>query len=257
MGVATVYRAQILCAMRLAMADRTNFIVQMVGMLINDGFVLLMWFMFFSGFERIGGWRMTDVALLLGIVTVVVGGVSVLAGGHRDLAARILSGEIDALLTQPQPVLPRLLASESIAHGFGDIFVGVALLTAFAGLRPRDLPLLAVAITVGWTILLSASVAFGSLAFWVRGARSFSRDLLEFLILLASYPGSIWSGPMKVIVYTLLPAGFVVLFPVGVLRAPSLEGAFILVASASAYAALALFLFHLGLRRYRRAERVS
>ena len=51
-------------------------------------------------------------------------------------------------------------------------------------------------------IYLSASVSFASLAFWIAGARSFARDLTDFLLLFSSYPGSIYSGATKLIAFT-------------------------------------------------------
>ena len=108
--------------------------------------------------------------------------------------------------------------------------------------------------TAGLTIYLAAATIFASLAFWVSGARSLARDLTEFVILVSSYPGSVFSGASKLVVYTLLPAGFIVLTPVALLRRPSLETLGIEIFAALGYGAVAAGLFHLGLRRYRRGE---
>ena len=75
----------------------------------------------------------------------------------------------------------------------------------------------------------------------------------DFMLLFSSYPGSIYSGAMKFVVYTFVPAGFVVLVPVGFLREPGVAGALTLGGAALAYTMLALGTFSLGLRRYRRA----
>lgn len=132
--------------------------------------------------------------------------------------------------------------------------MGLVILTFFAGLSWRDIPLVALGVVVGVTVFVSASVAFAAMAFWAKGARSFARDLTDFMLLFSTYPGSIFSGWTKVIAYTLLPAGFVVLAPVELIRHPSWQGAGVVVAGAAAYAALALGVFHLGLRRYRRGD---
>jgi ABC-2 type transport system permease protein len=221
-------------------------------MCVNNGFVLLMWFLFFAGFRSVGGWRLADVGLLIGILAFTVGTAGVMAGGYRDMAAVILRDEVDALLTQPGAVLPRLLAGESLASAWGDVITGVVLLTSFAALRWRDLPMLVFALLGSLAVFLATGVLFASLAFWVRGARSFARDVVDFIVLLSSYPGSIYSGAMKFVVYTLVPAGFVVLLPVAFLREPDLARGALLGAAAVAYAALAVGVFLLGLRRYRR-----
>jgi ABC-2 type transport system permease protein len=249
-----LYARAALAALSGSVGDRANFALQVAGMVINNGFMLVLWFMFFAGFRSVGGWRLADVALLVGLMMTFVGVAGVAFGGYRDMAATILSGELDALLTQPRPVLARLLARDSLPSAWGDLATGVVILGAFAGLSWRDLPWLAVGWTAGLVVYLAAAVSFASLAFWIDGARSLARDLTDFTILVSSYPGSIYSGASKLIVYTLLPAGFVVLTPVSLLRAPSLATLAAELAAALAYAGLAGALFHLGLARYRRGS---
>lgn len=250
----TTYAAQIAAAIRISFADRTNFFLQMAGMAVNNGFFFLLWILFFAGFRSVGGWQFADVCLLLGIIMAVVGVAGTFFGGYRDMAAAILRGEADALLTQPKAVLPRLLARESLAHAWGDLVTGIAMLATLAGLDAASVPLAMLCVALGLIVYVAASVAFASLAFWIAGARSFARDLTDFLLLLSSYPGSIYSGATKLIAFTILPAGFVVLAPVELLREPTpahLGGAAI---AAIGYASLAMFVFQLGLRHYQRGE---
>jgi ABC-2 type transport system permease protein len=251
MQALSIYLLQTGAAIRVSFADRANFWLQIGGMALNNGFILLLWFLFFAGFRSIGGWQLADVALLIGILAFTVGVAGVFAGGYRDMAAAILRGDIDHLLTQPRAVLPRLLASESIASAWGDIVTGAILLATFSRLHLSDLPLLILALCDSLAVFLATGVLFASLAFWLLGARSFARDVIDFVILLSSYPGSIYSGPMKFIVYTFVPAGFVALLPVATLRQGTITQVLTLAGAAVVYTALAIAAFHLGLRRYR------
>ena len=251
MNAITTYGANMTAAIRTSLMDRTNFILNSFGMVLNDIFFLLLWYMFFAGFKQVGGWGLHNVALLLGLIMLVVSISGVFFGGYRDMAATILRGEIDALLTQPKGVLLRLLARESIATAWGDLVMGIWMLITFAALSWSELPLVLLALVCGTTIYLSCAIAYASLAFWFAGARSFARDLTDFMLLFSSYPGSIFSGMTKVIAYTLLPAGFIVLTPVALLRAPTLASFAILIGATLGYASIAALLFHLGLRRYR------
>ena len=248
------YAANVAAAIRTSLMDRTNFILQSAGMTLNDVFFLLLWYMFFAGFKRVGAWGLNDVALLLGLIMCIVAISGIFFGGYRDMAAAILRGEIDALLTQPKGVLARLLARESIATAWGDLVIGVWMLLTFAALGWRDVPLVLICLVSGTTVYVASAVAYASLAFWFSGARSFARDLTDFMLLFSSYPGSIYSGMTKFVAFTLLPAGFVVLAPVTFLRAPSLASLATLVASALVYGGLATAIFRLGMRRYRRGE---
>jgi ABC-2 type transport system permease protein len=248
----TTYAAQTIAAIRMAFADRANFVLQMAGMVVNNGSFFLLWILFFAGFRSVGGWQLADVSLLLGLIMTVVGVAGVFLGGYRDLAAAILRGEADTLLTQPKPVLARLLARESFAHAWGDVATGIALLATLAEVDAAHLPLVVLAVALGVLVYVSAATTFASLAFWISGARSFARDLTDFMLLLSSYPGSVYSGASKLIVYTLLPAGFVVLAPVELVREPTLTHLAITVAAATGYTAVAICMFQLGLRRYQR-----
>jgi ABC-2 type transport system permease protein len=246
------YLHQTGAALRTALADRANFVLQAGGMVVNNGFFLLLWFMFFRGFHSVGGWRGRDVGLLLGLIMIIFGVAGVAFGGYRDMAATILSGELDALLTQPKSVLGRLLSRESIPSAAGDIATAIVVLATATDLGWRDIPLLVLMIAMGLVTYLAATVTFGTLAFWARGARSLSRDLADFLVMVSSYPGSIFTGPARWVVFTILPSGFVVLTPVEMLRRPSLQTLGVLLAAMIGYVAVAGVAFRVGLNRYRR-----
>lgn len=248
----SLYAAQVGPAIRMSFADRGNFALQVGGMMVNNLVFLTLWVLFFAGFRSVGGWGLADVALLLGLMMTIFGIAGVALGGYRDMAASILRGEIDALLTQPKGVLARLLARESIATSWGDLAVGLVMLVFFAELEAAEIPLLLVALAAGLTVWVSAGVSFATLAFWAAGARSFARDLTDFTLLFSSYPGSIYQGAVKVIAYTVLPAGFVVMAPVRLLREPSPATLAVVLGAAVLYAGIAAGLFHLGLARYRR-----
>jgi ABC-2 type transport system permease protein len=250
----STYAQNISLAIRTSFGDRTNFTLQVVGMVVNDGFFLVLWFLFFAGFHSVGGWRLADTALLIGMMMTLFAVAGIFFGGYRDMAATILKGELDALLTQPKTVLLRLLARESLPSAWGDLVVGIILIVWFGRVTPHDVPMVILGLVAGFLVYVSSTIAYASLAFWFSGARSFARDLTDFLVLFSSYPGSIYTGATRVVAYTLLPAGFVVLAPIAFLRHPDARTFAVMIAGALVYATLALALFHLGLSRYRRGD---
>ena len=249
-----LYVLQWRAAVRIAFADRVNFALQASGMLINNIVMLSLWWLFFAGFKRIGDWQQADMALLMGITMLVVGVSGVCFGGYRDLAAALLRGDLDALLTQPKALLPRLLARESMAISWGDLLSGSILLSCFAQLQWVSVPWLVLAVCVGTVVFVATAVTFATLAFWMAGARSLARDLVDWIVLFASYPGSIYRGPVRVLAYTLLPAGFVVMLPLQMVRAPSVVSVAMVLGGAALYAGIAVAAFHVGLARYRRGR---
>ena len=239
-------------AVRSALADRSAFWLQAGGMVVNNGFWLLMWFLFFSHFRQVGGWGITDVARLIGVVYLLFGLATVFLGGYRDLAGAILRGDIDALLTQPGPILPRMLARESHPSAWGDIAVGVVVLAASAQLTLAGAGLAVAAVLAGVVVWISTAVIFSCLAFWISGARSLSRDLMDFTLMVSTWPSSIYSGWTRVLVFTLLPAGFIAITPAQLVRAPSLGSAGLCLAAVVVFPLAAVTVFAAGLRRYQR-----
>jgi ABC-2 type transport system permease protein len=249
----TTYTAQAQAAVRSSAADRGGFLFQAGAMAANNLFVLAMWFLFFAGFKSVGGWRMADMALLNALLALIVGLSGVVAGGYRDMARQIASGMLDALLTQPKAVLPRLLAHESKVTGWGDIVTG-ALLFLVADVSWFDAGWIAFALLCGMTVFISTATMFASIAFWASGARSFARDLTDFMISFSFYPGSIYGGMLKVVTFTVFPAAFITLIPVALIRSADWTQALILGAATVTYATAAIILFGIGLRRYQRGE---
>lgn len=253
-GLATTYIAQVYAAIRSSAANRAGFLLQSVAMVANNIFVLAMWYLFFAGFKSVGGWRLADMALLNALLATIVGTAGVIAGGYRDLAKQIVSGVPDALLTQPKAVLPRLLANESNVIGWGDILTGAVLLVTVAGVAPGDAGWIVFVLICGLIVYLATATTFASIAFWASGARSFARDLTDFMISFSFYPGSIYGGALKLVTYTIFPAAFIVLIPISMIREPDWHRAVILLLATLTYSGIATLAFGLGLKRYRRGQ---
>ena len=89
MKAIATYAAQSLAAVRTSFADRTNFALQVAVMAVNNGFWWVLWALFFLGFREVGGWRLGDVARMLGVIYVLFGLSTVFFGGYRDMAGAI------------------------------------------------------------------------------------------------------------------------------------------------------------------------
>jgi ABC-2 type transport system permease protein len=69
------------------------------------------------------------------------------------------------------------------------------------------------------------------------------------------YPEPLFGGPMRLLLFTLVPAGFVGYLPARVVRTPSLPVMAELVVAAAAYCAIASWVFQRGLRSYSAGSR--
>jgi len=236
--------------LKASLALRGAFWLQAALMAVNNLVFFTVWWIFFDAFEEVRGWRIGDMAALYGVVATAFGLTVVFAGGVRDLALRIGEGDLDALLTQPRSVLLQALASRSWAAGWGDMLSGVGLLAVSGVLSPANLLVAPVAIAISASVFVSSGVLLGCTAFWLGRTDMLARQLLDYLVTFSMYPSPIFGGGVRVLLFTLIPAGFVGHLPVALLRALDAPTAAAALGGALAYAALAFVVFRRGLARY-------
>jgi ABC-2 type transport system permease protein len=106
-------------------------------------------------------------------------------------------------------------------------------------------------------IFVACGVVFFSLAFWLGRVETVATQLWELLVTFSLYPEPLFGGTLRLVLFTVLPAGFVGYVPVRILHAPSLTNVTILVCVAIGYAGIAAVLFNRGLRRYASGSRFT
>ena len=169
----------------------------------------------------------------------------------------IEDGDLDTLLTQPRPVLVYALGMRSQPSGVGDIISGTFLIAVSGYLSPQSAPLVIIAIAAASVMFLATGILFFSLAFWLGKVETIARQLWELLITFSLYPEPLFDGVLRLLLFTILPAGFVGYLPVAVVRAPSMLQLCVLVLAATGYLTLAVLVFNRGLGRYTSGSRFS
>jgi ABC-2 type transport system permease protein len=241
--------------LKSAVALRSAFVVQALFMVVNNVVFFVFWWILLRRVPDVRGWQLAEVALLFGIAATSFGLVVTVAGGVRSLGACIEEGELDTLLTQPKPTLLYALGIRSRASGVGDMVSGLAFVMASGYLTPAGAPLIALVILAAAGTFLASGIIFFSLAFWLSRSETLSRQLWELLITFSLYPEPLFGGALRLMLFTVLPAGFVGYLPVQVVREPSLVGIATLVGGVVVYLGTARWIFARGLRRYASGSR--
>jgi ABC-2 type transport system permease protein len=242
--------------LRASLAQRGAFWLQASFMVLNNIAYFSVWWIFFARFDDVGGWRLADMAGLYGVVAVAFGLAIVLCGGVRDLARHIVEGTLDTWLTQPRPAVLQALASNSRAAGWGDVVSGAGFIAACGLVSPLEVPLALLAVALAATVFVASGLILHSLAFWLGDVDSLARQLWEFLITFSLYPPTLFSGALRMLLFTALPAGFIGHLPVELLRAFSPETLALTCAATLGYALLARAIFRAGLARYESGNRI-
>jgi ABC-2 type transport system permease protein len=239
-------------SIKSSLASRAAFLVQCAFMALNNLLYFSVWWILFRRFGSIRGFRLEDMLLLFGVSAAGFGLAVVACGGMLELARTIAEGELDALLVQPKSVLIRALCSRSIASGWGDILSGAVLLALWGHGHPIAALLAVVLAAVGFAA--SASVLHSS-AFWLGRADQLARSAFEFVISFTLYPPSVFGGGVRLVLFTLLPAGLIAYLPVELVRTPNVRTLLTALLGTTSYALFATWLFHRGLRHYASGSR--
>jgi ABC-2 type transport system permease protein len=240
-----------------AMAYRGAFILQAVGMLLNDAMLLFFWWVLFNRLPNLQGWDLTGVMTIYGIVAFGFG-IGTVVCGNAFLVARIIaSGDLDYYLALPADPLVHLLVSRMSLSAWGDLFFGLIVFLIAAPGRWMSLPLFLLLGLLAGLILIAFSVLVGSLAFWMGSADNLAAQAINALITFSLYPVEIFPGVVRVLLYTLIPAALVGSMPAGLLSDFSWGRLATLVITTAGITLAARVIFSWGLRRYESGNLVT
>ena len=246
-----------------AMAYRTSFLLQASFMFLNDAFWLFIWWVLLNNFPNIAGWRMGEILLMYGLSAGGWGLMVIFAANATRLSQIIAEGQLDYYLALPKNVLVHTLISRTQFDAVGDLTFGIVALAIGCALTGSSLPLAIFFMFTAALILAGFEVIVGSLAFFVGRSQEFSEQIGMSAVTFSMYPGGIFKGFAKFLVFFVIPAGFITYLPVETLRAVGtsntngLRGALVVLAAAVVIWVIAVTVFYAGLRRYESGNQIG
>jgi ABC-2 type transport system permease protein len=250
-------RALVATNLKSTLAMRAAFVMQVAFMALNNFVFFVFWWALMGHVTTLRGWSLGDIQVLFGVVAAAVGLTVSVAGGVRHLGRFINDGDLDTLLTQPKSVLVYAVGLRSQPSGFGDLISGVIFIVWSRQVSWSMLPLVLAVIVASAIIFAACGIVFFSLAFWLGRVETVALQLWELVITFSLYPEPLFGGALRLLLFTVLPAGLVGYLPARIIHAPSLATVSVLAAGAGVYLWLAVLLFKRGMRRYASGSRFS
>lgn len=247
MGMMRQYFAYNLSA---AMAYRTSFLLQVFGMVLNNASFAFFWKILIDQVGSIGGYGFKEVMILWAIASSSFGFAVIVFGNIFSINDIIVKGELDTYLLQPKSVLLSVIASKTKVSGWGDLLYGFTLIIILFGLDIKTILLFSLYTLVSGIIFTSIMIISQSLTFFIGNAQAIAGLVQQFTITFSIYPETIYGGVLKVILYTLVPVGFMTFIPMRVITDFSIGYALLPIIAALILGIMARTLFGLGLKRY-------
>jgi len=202
----------------MQMEYRATFIGRVFGMMLNDAMWLSFWLLYFARFPVVRGWERADVITLWAICALGFGLCFSLFGNISRLASIVVRGELDFYLTYPRHVLLHVATSRMDPTALGDVAFGLVVFFVLVKPTVTQALLFVLSGVLAACIFFGFTVVAHSLAFVLGSSELLSEQATSMLIHFATYPLGIFDGPTKVVLFTLIPAGFINSIPVSVVR---------------------------------------
>ncbi|MDR6552117.1 ABC-2 family transporter protein [Paenibacillus qinlingensis] len=209
-------------------------------------------------FGNIKGWTLYEVGYLYGVIMISKAIYRTLASDVHHLEKYLVSGDLDAILIRPVPVLVALMTQNSriqfaeIGQGLILLIISMNALQANGQIGWIAIPQTGFMILTGAVILFAIGLATAAAGFWLTRIEFLQNMTEDASHTAARYPLSIYPKWLQGALLVLVPVGFVNYIPtLYVLRHQGgVELLFGTLAVSLAVLGLAMYFWKLGLSRY-------
>lgn len=232
---------------------RTSFIMNILGMAINNSAFIILWVFFVKSVGIINGWTASDIIGLLGFGALAFGIVFTVGAGIRKLPDYTASGAFDRFMLSPKNLLSRIATSSFNASAVGDIVFGVVCLVVYAVLIQATLYqilLILFLILLTTIVYFAAAISIYSTSFLFVDANAVSNGLFELFITPSLFHGGAFQGVLRFIFIFIIPSLLVGALPVEAIKAFSLEKLGLISLLAFLWLFLSIKFFHWAVKKY-------
>jgi ABC-2 type transport system permease protein len=241
-------------------ALRAAFMVQIVGMMLNNIGLMAAWLFLFERFGTINGWDTADFIGVQGINMVIFGITILFSAGLPELPRYIDQGAFDTFLTKPSSILLQIMSSRIEIATMGDVLLGVGLIVWYifaAGVSGLAIAMFLCAVVIGIILMWCFTLLPFLLAFYLFDSNKTARNIAFFYLDVGIYPTGVLSGGLRTFFLTAFPGMFIGVVPLEVLRDMRWEYLALGFVVASAWLVVSLWLFRRSLKRYESANLVG
>lgn len=238
---------------RAAMENRVAFVMQIVGMMVNDFAFVVVWVFFFQAVGTVNGWSGWESIGLLGFGTISFGLAFGFGGGTTRLPTYVEDSSLDSFLLSPRNVLWRMVTSKFDIPAFGDVLIGGILLTIFAVKMQLSIGMILLmvgSILPAGLITWSMNLIAGCIAFYFQDAQGMSFSLFKTFMTPTLYPAGLFPGPAKLFFVFIVPSLVVGGLPVQAVEEGNIPLFLLIWGLAILWVLVGIGVFYFSLRRY-------
>lgn len=159
-------------------------------------------------------------------------------------------------LVQPKNVFLSVITSDSKISAIGDLIYGYICLTIY-GINIKNFLIFTFFSIIGGIIVTAFAGIVGSLSFWIVKGDAIADVLNNASIHFDTYPGTIFDGGIKILLYTILPVGIANYMPFEIMLRFDFIKFIIVIIFTVCISIFAFIVFNKGLKRYSSSNLMS
>lgn len=232
---------------------RTSFLMNVIGMTINNTAFILLWVFFVKSVGVIGGWTAVDIVALQGFTALCFGIVFSFGAGLRKLPEQVTNGTFDRFMLSPKNILSRVCTSAFGVSSLGDIVFGIACLIIYGVLIHASLFqifLMFVLVILSTTLFFAVAVACYSASFYFEDSAFVVSGIFELFFTPSLFHGGAFQGAMRAFFMFVIPSLLVGTIPVEIVKNLSMEKLAIVGLFTALWLVASIKIFNLSVRRY-------
>lgn len=238
------------------MLNKFSFVANIFFMIINNACFIVQWIVLYSLKDTIGGYTLKEMLLLWGIAASTYGVSRFFFKSAFNLSETINNGKLDAYLVQPKNVLLSSITSEISISAIGDIIYGYIILIIY-GITLKNFLLFTILSILGGLIIVSVSIITNSLTFWFNMSDILADSINSMIVTFGTYPKGIFTGLVRILLYTLVPVGIANYIPVDIIINFNILGFILVLLFTILMIFLSFYIFNKGLKRYSSSNLMS
>lgn len=211
-----LYRRYAAASLRGQLQYRASFVLGVLATLVQTGIEFVGVWALFSRFGQVAGWRLREVALFYGMISVTWSLCDAIGRGFDTFDRMLKVGGLDRLLLRPRTTVLQLLGQELTLRRAGRLLQGAAVLiyagTAIAW-TPAKAALLAGAIAGGVCAFLGLLVLQATSAFWTIESLEVWNAFTYGGVTMNQYPLAIYRGWLRNLMTYVIPLACVCYLP--------------------------------------------
>lgn len=232
---------------------RTSFLMNIIGMAINNISFIVLWVFFIQSVGIIGGWTTSDIIGLQGFTAICYGLVFSFGGGIKKLPDYVLGGAFDRFMLSPKNILMRVATSSFSASGIGDLLFGIICMIIYGILLHASVlqvALMILLVVLSTIIFFAFTVIVYSVSFLFTDAAPVVEGIFSFFFTPAIFHGGSFQGATRVFFVFVVPSLLIGTIPVEIVKDISMGKLAIVAIFTVLWLVLSIKIFNRAIRHY-------